>query len=198
MGMAGSCLSQPDPAPHGWAPTCTPSSIRPGGVPGIVASRHLAFRLAGMSNRPPGCRLARLEGQGYRRWLARPRVGLVAVSAASQLGRPHGLKSTDGCWSGCQAAPGSTSPATAMDRQPRCARWQLRPRPGCSGPCRDAALRRTGGRHAVGERWPANRSEPAQRRRSAPSLQACGPAVTLSNENARSRFRTCPTRTRRP
>jgi hypothetical protein len=57
--------------PHDWEPTCTPSSIRPGGVLGIVASRHLAFRLAGISDRR-GAASPGLEGQGHRRWLARP------------------------------------------------------------------------------------------------------------------------------
>jgi hypothetical protein len=38
-----------------------------------------------------------------------------------------------------------------------------------------------------------NSGELRPRHRTAPSLQACWLAVTLSNENARSRFRTCPT-----
>jgi hypothetical protein len=42
-----------------------------------------------------------------------------------------------------------------------------------------------------GEGWSADSSESQQRRRTAPSLRACRPAVTLSNENAPSRFRAC-------
>jgi hypothetical protein len=41
----------------------------------------------------------------------------------------------------------------------------------------------------VGEGWSATNGERRQRRRTAPSLPARRLAVTLSNENARSRFR---------
>ena len=47
-------------------------------------------------------------------------------------------------------------------------------------------------RSPLGGGWSADNGEPRQRRRTAPSLQAFRPAVTLSKENALSRFRASP------
>jgi hypothetical protein len=44
------------------------------------------------------------------------------------------------------------------------------------------------GHPRAGEGWSADRGEPRPRHRTAPSLQACWLAVTLSNENAPTRF----------
>jgi hypothetical protein len=54
---------------------------------------------------------------------------------------------------------------------------------------RVASTWRTANRQAMEEGWTRNCGEPPQRRRAAPSPEACWPAVTLSNENALSRFR---------
>ena len=56
MDMAGSRLSQPDRRPHGWGTNLHTPSIHPAGCWGIAASRHLAFQLAGISDRPAGRR----------------------------------------------------------------------------------------------------------------------------------------------
>jgi hypothetical protein len=73
--------------PHGCEPTCTPSSTARWRCCGIVASRHLAFRLARISNCPPGAeRVLASAGHAlaiavaYRRWLCRPQRQLELVA----------------------------------------------------------------------------------------------------------------------
>jgi hypothetical protein len=90
---------------------------------------------------------------------------------------------------------GRSDPGTAHGAHARCARPHRRTAPPYKGVRGGVRGRRSqphapgapAGHHPVGEGWSANRGEPQQRCRTAPSLPACWPAVTLSNENALSR-----------